>query len=128
VSTIPEPLRYTPTHEWVEDLGAGRYRVGITDHAQELLGDLVYVELPEPGRSVQSGATCGVLESVKAASDLFAPLTGVVVERNEELSEHPEWLNADPYGRAWLLVLEAQPGATAELLDAAGYRHLVEGQ
>ncbi|MGC9128828.1 MAG: glycine cleavage system protein GcvH, partial [Acidithiobacillus sp.] len=128
VSTIPEHLRYSTTHEWVEDLGSGRYRVGITDHAQELLGDLVYVELPELGRGVQSGVTCGVLESVKAASDLIAPLTGVVAERNEALGEHPEWLNEDPYGRAWLLVLEAAPAATAELLDAAAYGRLIEGQ
>ncbi|WP_291511667.1 glycine cleavage system protein GcvH [Acidithiobacillus sp.] len=128
MSTIPEHLRYSTTHEWVEDLGSGRYRVGITDHAQELLGDLVYVELPEPGRGVQSGVTCGVLESVKAASDLIAPLTGVVAERNEALGEHPEWLNEDPYGRAWLLVLEAVPAATAELLDAAAYGRLIEGQ
>ncbi|MBU2791777.1 glycine cleavage system protein GcvH [Acidithiobacillus caldus] len=128
MSTIPEQLRYSETHEWVEDLGSGRYRVGITHHAQELLGDLVYVELPESGREVQAGTSCGVLESVKAASDLFAPLTGVVVERNEALSEHPEWLNEDPYGRAWLMVLEAPPGSIAELLDAAAYRRLIEGQ
>ncbi|MCL4525742.1 MAG: glycine cleavage system protein GcvH [Gammaproteobacteria bacterium] len=126
MSKIPETLRYSDTHEWVEDLGGGRYRVGITDHAQELLGDLVFVEAPEPGKAIRGGAVCGVLESVKAAADLYAPLDGTVVERNDGLGDNPQWLNEDPYGRGWIMVVEAGDSAGNGLMDAAAYAKIAE--
>lgn len=124
MSTTPEHLRYTDTHEWVEALPDGRFRIGITDHAQELLGDMVFVELPKPGTVLKAGGECGVLESVKAAADLYAPLEGTVLEVNTELPDNPQWLNEDPYGRGWIFVMEAAPAAHAALLDAAAYGRL----
>ncbi len=121
MSRIPENLRYSDTHEWVEDLGNGRFRIGITDHAQELLGDVVYVEGPEPGRIVVAGEPCGVLESVKAASDLFSPLSGQVIEQNAEVAGNPQWLNEDPYGKGWIFVVETGAEAWNRLLDSAAY-------
>lgn len=121
MSKIPESLRYSDTHEWVEDLGGGRYRIGITDHAQELLGDLVYAEVPEVGKTVKAGTVCGVLESVKAAADLYAPIDGTVLERNEGLSDNPQWLNENPYGQGWIMVVNADAAAFDKLLDAAAY-------
>ncbi|PKY09972.1 glycine cleavage system protein H [Acidithiobacillus marinus] len=121
MSKIPESLRYSDTHEWVEDLGGGRYRMGITDHAQELLGDLVYAEVPEIGKTVKAGTVCGVLESVKAAADLYSPIDGKVLERNEGLSDNPQWLNEDPYGQGWIMVVSADAAAFDKLLDAAAY-------
>ncbi|MBN2678907.1 glycine cleavage system protein GcvH [Acidithiobacillus montserratensis] len=121
MSKIPESLRYSDTHEWVEDLGGGRYRIGITDHAQELLGDLVYAEVPEVGKTVKAGTVCGVLESVKAAADLYAPIDGTVLERNEGLSDNPQWLNENPYGQGWIMVVSADAAAFDKLLDAAAY-------
>ncbi|MHB8248975.1 MAG: glycine cleavage system protein GcvH [Acidithiobacillus sp.] len=121
MSTVPENLRYTETHEWVENIGGGRYRVGITEHAQELLGDLVFVELPAVGGQIRAGNPCGVLESVKAAADLYAPISGTVEEVNEALGENPQWLNEDPHGRGWIMVINADAGAWDGLLDAAAY-------
>lgn len=121
MNKIPESLRYSDTHEWVEDLGGGRYRIGITDHAQELLGDLVYAEVPEVGKTVKAGTVCGVLESVKAAADLYAPIDGTVLERNEGLSDNPQWLNENPYGQGWIMVVSADAAAFDKLLDAAAY-------
>lgn len=121
MSKIPESLRYSDTHEWVEDLGGRRYRIGITDHAQELLGDLVYAEVPEVGKTVKAGTVCGVLESVKAAADLYAPIDGTVLERNEGLSDNPQWLNENPYGQGWIMVVSADAAAFDKLLDAAAY-------
>ncbi len=126
MSKIPETLRYSDTHEWVEDLGGGRYRVGITDHAQELLGDLVYVEVPGVGKAIHNGEVCGVLESVKAAADLYAPVNGTVMERHDGLGDNPQWLNEDPYGQGWIMVVEADAAAWAGLLDAAAYAKLTE--
>ena len=126
MNKIPETLRYSDTHEWVEDLGGGRYRVGITDHAQELLGDLVYVEVPGVGKAIHSGEVCGVLESVKAAADLYAPVNGTVMERHDGLGDNPQWLNEDPYGQGWIMVVEADAAAWAGLLDAAAYAKLTE--
>ncbi|WP_414039114.1 glycine cleavage system protein GcvH [Acidithiobacillus sp. M4-SHS-6] len=126
MSKIPESLRYSDTHEWVEDLGGGRYRIGITDHAQEMLGDLVYVEVPEVGKTVKAGTVCGVLESVKAAADLYAPIDGTVLERNEGLSDNPQWLNEDPYGQGWIMVVSAEASAYEKLLDAAAYGAIEE--
>ncbi len=126
MSKILESLRYSETHEWVADLGGGRYRIGITDHAQELLGDLVYVEIPEAGKVLRIGEACGVLESVKAAADLFAPINGTVLERNDTLGDSPQFLNEDPYGQGWIMVVEAEPAAYAGLMDAAAYAHIGE--
>lgn len=122
MSLIPADLRYTRSHEWVRALGAGLYEVGISDHAQAALGDLVYVELPQAGQSLVQGSACAVVESVKAASDVYAPITGRVVEVNAALVDHPEQLNADPYGAGWLLRIElTDPAQLAALLDAADY-------
>ncbi len=126
MSKIPETLRYSETHEWVEDLGDGRCRVGITDHAQELLGDLVYVEAPAVGKAIRGGEACGVLESVKAAADFYAPVDGKVAARNEALDDHPQWLNEDPYGRGWIMELETHADACSGLMDAAAYGKLAE--
>ncbi|MHB1201959.1 MAG: glycine cleavage system protein GcvH [Acidithiobacillus sp.] len=124
MSTVPENLRYTETHEWVENIGGGRYRVGITEHAQELLGDLVFVELPAVGGQIRAGNPCGVLESVKAAADLYAPISGTVEEVNEALGENPQWLNEDPHGRGWIMVIHADAAAWDGLLDAAAYARI----
>lgn len=126
MSNIPETLRYSETHEWVEDLGNGRYRIGITDHAQQLLGDLVYVEAPDAGKAVRAAEVCGVLESVKAAADLYSPMSGKVLEGNASLADNPQYLNEDPYGKGWIMVLEAETSAYAELMDAAAYAKISE--
>lgn len=122
----PEDLLYTREHEWlrVED---GRGRVGITHYAQEELGDVVYVELPPPGKRVTRGESLGVVESVKSVSDYYAPVTGTVREVNEEVKKHPELVNSDPYGKGWLLVLEIEnEEELSSLLRAEDYRRLVE--
>lgn len=126
MSNIPETLRYSETHEWVEDLGNGRYRIGITDHAQQLLGDLVYVEAPDAGKAVRAAEVCGVLESVKAAADLYSPMSGKVLEGNASLADNPQYLNEDPYGKGWIMVLEAETSAYAELMNAAAYAKISE--
>lgn|SRR5574341_266888 len=119
---VPDTLRYTGTHEWVRKEPDGTLSVGITDHAQDALGELVYLELPAPGRRLAAGEACAVVESVKAASDVYAPLAGEVVAANAALREEPGRLNKDPYG-AWLFRLKPDAGADAsKLLDAAAYR------
>ena len=119
---VPDDLRYTATHEWVRQEPDGTLSVGITDHAQDALGELVYLELPEPGRKLAAGEASAVVESVKAASDVYAPLAGEVIARNDALKESPGNLNQDPYG-AWLFRLKPAAGAdAAKLLDAAAYR------
>jgi glycine cleavage system H protein len=123
---VPEDLRYSSDHEWAR-LEGGRVRVGITDYAQDALGDVVFVQLPEVGASVALGGSFGEVESTKSVSDLYAPLAGVVVEVNADLVDHPERLNDDPYGDGWVCVLDpAEPGQFEQLLDAAAYRTLVE--
>jgi glycine cleavage system H protein len=118
---VPQDLRYTKEHEWVRVEG-GLATVGITDYAAEQLGDVVFVELPEIGRTVAQAAAIGVIESVKAVSDLFAPLSGDVVESNGELADQPELLNSDPFGRGWMLRIEiADASQVQSLLDAAAY-------
>ena len=120
MSHIPADLKYTKTHEWVRLNPDGSVTVGITDHAQEQLGDMVFVELPELERVVTAGEECAVVESVKAASDVYSPLAGEVVAVNEALTEKPELVNQDPYGEGWLFQL--QPGEALDgLLDAAAY-------
>lgn len=119
---VPDTLRYTGTHEWVRKEPDGTLSVGITDHAQDSLGELVFLELPEPGRKLAAGEVCAVVESVKAASDVYAPLAGEVVAANAELKEEPGRVNKDPYG-AWLFRLKpAEAADLSKLLDAAAYR------
>jgi glycine cleavage system H protein len=119
---VPENLKYTASHEWVRAEADGSLSIGITDHAQDALGELVYVELPEVGRKLGAEEACAVVESVKAASDVYAPLAGEVVAANNALAEAPGQVNKDPYG-AWLFrVKPSDPAALAGLLDAAAYR------
>ncbi|MFC7402129.1 glycine cleavage system protein GcvH [Citricoccus sp. GCM10030269] len=127
MSNIPEALRYSTEHEWVSAPDAeGVVRVGITDFAQDALGDVVYVDLPEVGASVTAESTVGELESTKSVSDLFAPVTGTVIAQNEALEADPGKVNSDPYGEGWLLELSLQdPGQIDSLLDAEGYRQQV---
>ncbi len=119
-SIIPAELRYTESHEWVRANDDGTVTVGITDHAQHLLGDLVFVEIPEVGRVVTAAESCAVVESVKAASDVYSPLDGVIVEVNEALADNPELINQDPYGEGWIFRIKTASTLDA-LLDAAAY-------
>jgi glycine cleavage system H protein len=125
---IPADLRYTREHEWAKQEG-GNVRVGITHYAQEQLGDVVFVELPKVGARVTAHQSFGVVESVKAVSDLFAPVSGEVVEGNAELGKKPELVNQDPYGRGWMVVIKpATPGEWSQLLTAKQYEdHLAQG-
>ena len=125
MSNVPGDLKYTKEHEWAKIEG-DRARIGITDFAQEQLGDVVFVELPKVGAKVTGMSTFGVVESVKAVSDLFAPLTGEVVEVNAELPKKPETVNRDPYGQGWMLVIRmANPAEANALLSAAQYEQLI---
>lgn len=122
MSDIPENLKYTKDHEWIAETDDGTAIVGITDHAQEALGDLVFVELPEMHRDVASGDVCAVVESVKAASDVYSPVAGNVAEVNVALDDAPELVNEDPYGEGWLFRLTpSSPAELEELLDADAY-------
>lgn len=124
---IPDDLRYSSDHEWVR-LEDGKVRVGITDYAQDALGDVVFVDLPEVGAAVAAGQSISEVESTKSVSDIYAPVGGTVVEVNADLADNPERLNEDPYGEGWIFVLSVDdPAAVDGLLDAAGYRTLVEG-
>jgi len=119
--SIPADLKYTQSHEWLKQEADGTVTVGITDHAQEALGDIVFLELPEPGRKVKAGEECAVVESVKAASDIYAPVAGEIVAANQAAIDAPESVNQDAYS-AWLFKLKpANPAEIAGLLDAAGY-------
>lgn len=125
---IPADLKYTPSHEWVRVEADGTLSVGITHHAQDLLGDMVFIESPAPGRALAKGEECAVVESVKAASDVYAPVAGEVVAANGEVESSPEAVNQDAYA-AWLFKLKpAHAGDVAELLDAAAYQKLVESE
>jgi len=118
----PEDLKYTAEHEWVK-AGEGPVRVGITDFAQDALGDIVYVQLPEVGSAVRAGDACGELESTKSVSDLFAPVNGTVTAVNEALADQPDLVNSDPYGEGWLLDIELEDTAEVEaLMDAETYQ------
>jgi len=122
MSEVREDRRYARSHEWARELDDGTVEVGISDHAQHALGDLVYVELPEVGRELKAGEACAVVESVKAASDVYAPLAGQVVAVNTQLAGAPELVNQQPYGGGWLLRLKpAAPLAAADLLSAGDY-------
>jgi glycine cleavage system H protein len=126
MSNTPDDLRYTKSHEWVRRLPDGTLEVGITDHAQDLLGDIVFIELPEEGASVQQGKECAVIESVKAASDIYAPLDGEVVSVNGALVDAPETVNSDPYADGWMFRIKpAEEGAFEALLDSAAYQEVI---
>jgi glycine cleavage system H protein len=123
---VPEDRRYTNDHEWAR-LEDGRVRVGITDFAQDALGDVVFVQLPEPGASLEAGGALGEVESTKSVSDIYAPVSGTVVDVNAELGDAPQRLNEDPYGEGWICLIEPTDAASLDaLLDADGYRRLTE--
>lgn len=127
MSNIPSDLRYATTHEWVRAEGDGIFTVGITEHAQDLLGDMVFVELPNVGDAVSTGDDVAVAESVKAASDVYTPITGEIVEINEALEGSPELVNSDPYGEGWMFRIKAEdPSEVESLLDAEGYENSID--
>lgn len=129
MSEVPDNLRYTRDHEWVRLEEDGLVTIGITDHAQQALGELVFVELPEAGRELGGGDACAVVESVKAASDVYAPVAGVVTAGNDALESAPELVNDSPYEAGWLLRLEpADPRELEELLDAQAYQQLLAAE
>ena len=122
----PEHLRYTAEHEWVATGGAS-VRVGITDFAQDALGDIVYVDLPEPGTEVQAGQAFGEVESTKSVSEIYAPVSGTITARNDDLADAPELINTDPYGAGWLVEIEPSDAQSIDdLLDASDYDKLTE--
>ena len=126
--TTPDNLKYTRSHEWVKSEADGTVTVGITFHAQEQLGDVVFIQNPEVGRKVKQGEECAIIESVKAAADIYAPVSGEVVAANQEVADSPERVNRDPYA-AWLFrVRPSSPGEVAGLLDAAAYAKLAESE
>jgi len=123
----PDDRKYTKEHEWARDESEGRIRVGITDFAQDALGDVVYVDVPEVGTEVTAGQPFGEVESTKSVSDVYSPVSGRVIERNAGLEEHPELVNEDPYGDGWIVAIEMADAAQLEqLLDAGAYRRFVE--
>ncbi len=125
----PNELKYTKSHEWVKVEADGSLTVGITDHAQALMGDMVYVELPEAGRQVEANKECAVVESVKAASDVYAPVAGEVTTANSGLSDSPETVNKDPYGAGWMFKMKpANKADVSGLLDAKAYEALVASE
>ena len=124
---IPENLKYTSDHEWVM-IDSGRAKVGITDYAQDALGDVVFVDIPEVGKRVTVGETVTEVESTKSVSDIYAPLEGEIIEINSDLDDSPELLNGDPYGEGWIFILELDEAASTDnLLSANEYRELVDG-
>jgi len=126
MSKIPADLKYTKSHEWVRQMQNDAVEIGITDHAQSALGDLVFVEVPETGRALRAGDACAVVESVKAASDVYAPVAGKVTASNAALASQPELLNQDPYGAGWLFRLQINESAeAAALMNAAAYANFL---
>ena len=125
---VPDDLRYSKDHEWAR-LEDGRVRIGITDYAQDALGDVVFVQIPDVGAQVSMGESFSEVESTKSVSDIYAPVSGTIVDVNRSLDDAPEQLNADPYGAGWIFVIEmSDPSELDATLDAAGYRGLVEGE
>ena len=123
---IPQDLKYSTDHEWVRNLDGDRVRVGITDHAQDELGDIVFLQMPEPGTEVAPGDAVGEVESTKSVSDIISPVSGTVLARNEALDSTPELVNSDPYGDGWMIEVQlSDPGELSELLDASGYAELI---
>jgi len=126
MSKIPADLKYTKSHEWIKDGSDGSVTIGITDHAQEALGDIVFVEVPQKGRKLAAGEACAVVESVKAASDIYSPVAGEVLEGNTGLTDAPEKINADPYGN-WIMRLKpANLADLKALLDAKAYEQVLK--
>lgn len=129
MSNVPAELRYAKSHEWVRKEDDGTVTIGISDHAQAALGDLVFVEAPEAGTSVNAGEAVAVVESVKAASDVYAPITGEVVEGNDGLADAPELVNEDPYGEGWIMKMKPEKMEDVEaLLDADAYEKVIEDE
>ena len=126
MSEVPSELKYTESHEWLRVEDDGLVTVGITDHAQELLGDLVFVELPETDAEFSAGDECCVVESVKAASDVYMPISGEIVEVNEALADEPEIINNSPYDNGWLFKIKPSGDDLHELMDAEGYQATIE--
>ena len=123
---IPEDLRYSPDHEWAR-LEDGKVRIGITDYAQDALGDVVFVQVPDVGAAVSAGDSFSEVESTKSVSDIYAPVSGTVVEANADLGDNPERINEDPYGEGWICLIEpSDPAAFDTLLDAAAYQALID--
>jgi glycine cleavage system H protein len=120
VNNIPSDLRYTKSHEWVRQVQGGAMEIGITEHAQSALGDLVFVEVPDVGRALKAGDACAVVESVKAASDVYSPVAGKVIASNASLATQPELLNQDPYGAGWLFRLDSGAAPDVSRLMTAG--------
>ena len=129
MSNVPADLKYTKSHEWVKNLADGTVEIGITDHAQHSLGDLVFVEVPDAGRVVKAGEACAVVESVKAASDVYAPIAGEITAGNPQLANEPEAVNTDAYA-AWLMRVRPAPGAVAAaaLMSAADYEKFLAAE
>ena len=126
MTKVPNDLKYAKSHEWARKQPDGTVVIGITDHAQSALGDLVFVEVPKAGRKLGAGEACAVVESVKAASDVYSPIAGEVVDANATLANAPETLNQDPYGKGWMFKLKPANAADLEkLLDAGGYEKVV---
>lgn len=129
MANIPDELLYTRTHEWVKKLNQKEVIMGITDHAQQQLKDIVFVELPSPGKVVKAGAACAVVESVKAAYDIYAPLSGKVVKTNQKIQEKPQFVNEDPYGEGWFIQIEiSNPDEFDNLLTPSRYRAISESE
>ncbi len=127
MSNVPNELKYRDSHEWVRKEADGSFTVGITEHAQELLGDMVFVDLPEVGATFAAGDDCAVAESVKAASDIYAPLSGEIIAVNSELESSPELVNSEPYGDGWLFKIKASDESELDsMLDADGYKASIE--
>ncbi len=126
MSELPGDLNYTKDHEWLRQEEDGSVTIGITDHAQSALGDLVYIELPEAGREIELGGEMAVVESVKAASDVYAPVSGTVVAVNEDLSDDPEKINLDPYGDGWIVRLQPSAGEDGETMSPDEYQLLLD--
>ncbi|WP_323839950.1 glycine cleavage system protein GcvH [Photorhabdus africana] len=127
MSNVPAELKYVESHEWVRAEGNGEYTVGITEHAQELLGDMVFVDLPEVGDQINLGDDCAVVESVKAASDIYAPLSGEIIAVNDALNDSPELVNSEPYHEGWLFRIKASDESElSSLLNAEGYQALLD--
>lgn len=125
MSSVPSELRYTKEHEWVQELTATRFRIGITDYAQAALGDIVYIQLPKMGNDVSADKVCGEVESTKSVSEIYAPITGKIVLVNENLESNPEVINSDPYGAGWIAEIEiSTPTLSEKLLSAQDYQNL----
>ena len=123
---IPSNLKFSKTHVWLEDLGENNYRVGITDFAQDELGDIVFVESPEEGREYEQADECAVVESVKSTSDIYCPLSGIITEINSELNDTPDLINSEPYSEGWIFILKANDDSELnELIDANSYYDLI---